>query len=130
MSSVRLVRDPNLAEAPYAYAAVVPGGAVFTAGACPLGADGEIVGAGDYAEQARVTMANLVVALTASGCTLTDVAKTTVFVASTDRADLVTVCQVVREAFGDHDAPSTLLGVALLGYPDQLVEVEAVAALG
>jgi hypothetical protein len=27
----------------------------------------------------------------------------------------------------DHDAPSTLLGVAVLGYPDQLVEVEAVA---
>ena len=35
--------------------------------------------------------------------------------------------QVVRAAFGDHDAPSTLLGVAVLGYPDQLVEVEAVA---
>ena len=30
-------------------------------------------------------------------------------------------------AFGAHDAPSTLLGVAALGYPDQLVEVEAVA---
>jgi hypothetical protein len=30
--------------------------------------------------------------------------------------------------FGDHDAPSTLLGVAVLGYPRQLVEIEAVAA--
>ena len=30
-------------------------------------------------------------------------------------------------AFGEHDAPSTLLGVAVLGYPDQLVEIEAVA---
>jgi hypothetical protein len=28
---------------------------------------------------------------------------------------------------GDHDAPSTLLGVAVLGWPGQLVEVEAVA---
>jgi len=27
-----------------------------------------------------------------------------------------------------HDAPSTLLGVATLGYQDQLVEIEAVAA--
>ena len=36
----------------------------------------------------------------------------------------------VRGAFGDHDAPSTLLGVAVLGYPDQLVEVEAVAVTG
>jgi hypothetical protein len=30
--------------------------------------------------------------------------------------------------FGDHDAPSTLLGGVVLGYRDQLVEVEAVAA--
>jgi hypothetical protein len=35
----------------------------------------------------------------------------------------------VRERFGDHDPPSTLLGVTVLGYPEQLVEVEAVAAL-
>jgi len=27
-------------------------------------------------------------------------------------------------------APSTLLGVALLGYPDQLVEIEAIAGVG
>jgi hypothetical protein len=34
---------------------------------------------------------------------------------------------VVRRHFGDHDAPGTLLGVTVLGWPDQLVEVEAVA---
>ena len=49
------------------------------------------------------------------------------YVASSDRADLVAAWEVVRAVFGDHDAPSTLLGVAVLGYPDQLVEVEAVA---
>ena len=42
---------------------------------------------------------------------------------------LVTVREVVRDIFGDHDPPSTLLGVAVLGYTDQLVEVEAVAAV-
>ncbi len=56
-----------------------------------------------------------------------DVARSTVYVASADRADLVATWGVVRDRFGDHDAPSTLLGVAALGYPDQLVEVEAVA---
>jgi hypothetical protein len=35
----------------------------------------------------------------------------------------------VRRHFGDHDPPSTLLGVSVMGYPGQLVEVEAVAAL-
>jgi len=35
----------------------------------------------------------------------------------------------VRRHFGAHDPPSTLLGVAVLGYEHQLVEVEAIAAL-
>ncbi len=33
----------------------------------------------------------------------------------------------VASAFGEHDAPSTLLGVAVLGYAGQLVEIEAIA---
>ena len=37
--------------------------------------------------------------------------------------------QVVRDSFGPHDVPSTLLGVTVLGYRDQLVEIEAVAAV-
>jgi enamine deaminase RidA (YjgF/YER057c/UK114 family) len=61
---------------------------------------------------------------------LADVLKTTVYVASGDRGDLVAAWEVVRAAFADHDAPSTLLGVAVLGYAGQLVEVEAVAAAG
>jgi enamine deaminase RidA (YjgF/YER057c/UK114 family) len=56
---------------------------IFTAGACPLGPDGERVASGDVAGQAEQVMV----------------------------------------------VPSTLLGVAMLGYPHQLVEVEAVAAL-
>lgn len=55
-------------------------------------------------------------------------AKTTVYVASDRRDDLVTAWHVVHDRFGEHDAPSTLLGVAVLGYPDQLVEVEAIAS--
>jgi enamine deaminase RidA (YjgF/YER057c/UK114 family) len=55
------------------------------------------------------------------------VAKTTVYVASGVREDLVAAWDEVAAFFGDHDAPSTLLGVAMLGYPGQLVEIEAVA---
>ncbi|WP_243056516.1 RidA family protein [Nocardioides sp. SR21] len=128
-TSVDLVRPPGLADGiGYAYAAVThPAGLVFTAGACPLDDDGAIVAPGDVAAQAARTMANLATALTASDCSLTDVAKTTVYVVAADRYDLVDAWHVVRAAFGDHDAPSTLVGVSFLGYPDQLVEVEAVA---
>ena len=50
-------------------------------------------------------------------------------ISSSSRSDLVEAWDVVREAFGDHDVPSTLLGVTVLGYADQLVEIEAVAAV-
>ena len=116
------------ATVPYAYAAVTdPGRMVFTAGACPLDADGATVAVGDVAGQARQVMENLETALGAAGAGLDDVLKTTVYVATTDRADLLAAWQVVREAFGEHDAPSTLVGVTVLGYEDQLVEVEAIA---
>lgn len=130
-SPVELVRSPALTDSvPYAYAAVTPAGrTVWTAGACPLDAHGAVVAPGDVAAQARQVMANLVTALGAAGATLADVARSTVYVASADRSDLVAAWDVVRAAFGEHDAPSTLLGVAALGYPDQLVEVEAVAVL-
>jgi hypothetical protein len=36
----------------------------------------------------------------------------------------------VERRFGSAGPPSTLLGVTVLGFSDQLVEVEAVAALG
>jgi enamine deaminase RidA (YjgF/YER057c/UK114 family) len=128
-SGIELVVPPGLAGAvPYAYAAVTdPGRMVFTAGACPLDAEGTCVAVGDVTGQARRVMANLVTALEAAGAGLSDVVKTTVYVATTDRADLVTAWDVVRAAFGEHAAPSTLVGVTVLGYPDQLVEVEAVA---
>lgn len=37
--------------------------------------------------------------------------------------------EVIRDAFRDHDVPSTLMVVTVLGYDHQLVEIEAVAAL-
>lgn len=71
----------------------------------------------------------MTIALRAAGAEITDVISTRVLVASTRQADLVTAWEVVRGAFGDHDVPSTLLGVTVLGYDDQLVEIEAVAAV-
>lgn len=129
---VELIRSAGLTDrAPYAYAAVAHGVTrlVFTAGACPLDDSGETVAVGDVPGQAEQVMANLRTALGAAGADLTDVVKTTVYVASSRQADLTAAWEVVHRHFGDHDVPSTLLGVAVLGYRDQLVEVEAVAAL-
>lgn len=58
-----------------------------------------------------------------------DVLSTRVLVASARRQDLVAAWEVIRDLFGTHDVPSTLMGVTVPGYKDQLVEMEAVAAV-
>jgi enamine deaminase RidA (YjgF/YER057c/UK114 family) len=126
--SIELIRVPGLFDTPYAYASVAsPPALVYTAGACPLDRAGSVVGVGDVKLQAQQCVLNLRQALIASGSSITDVLKTTIYVASAERADLVTAWEEISAALGDHDAPSTLLGVTVLGYPDQLVELEAVA---
>jgi enamine deaminase RidA (YjgF/YER057c/UK114 family) len=115
---------------PYEYFAVAPEGAlVFTAGACPLDSEGRVVAVGDHEGQARQALANLRAALAEAGSGLEHVLKSTVYVVAADRGELVRVWSVVEKAFAPARPPSTLLGVALLGYPDQLVEIEAVALL-
>jgi enamine deaminase RidA (YjgF/YER057c/UK114 family) len=131
-SGVRLIRNGELAQTvDYAYAAEVeaPVRAIWTAGACPLDADGTTVAPGNYAEQARQVMSNLTAVLEGVSASLRDIVKTTVYVASSRQDDLVEAWEVVRGHMGDHDAPSTLIGVTVLGYDDQLVEVEAVAVV-
>jgi enamine deaminase RidA (YjgF/YER057c/UK114 family) len=125
-----LINPPELHEGvPYSYVAVAPPGAtVFTAGACPIDADGRVPEPGDVPAQTRRTLDNLIVALRAAGCSLGDVLKTTVYVASSDRSDLLAAWAVVESEFGGDGPPSTLLGVAALGFDGQLVEIDAVAA--
>jgi enamine deaminase RidA (YjgF/YER057c/UK114 family) len=130
-SAVQLIRSDTLAAAPYAYAATAPADArlIFLAGACPLAGDGTVVSPGDVAAQTEQCIRNLNAALDAAGAELADIISTRVLVASSARSDLVDAWNVVAAAFDSHDVPSTLLGVTVLGYPEQLVEIEAVAAV-
>jgi len=131
-SSVELIRAATLSGvAEYAYAATAPKDArlIFLAGACPLNEDGSTAAIGDYPGQAAVCVQNMRRALLAAGATIEDVISTRVLVASSNRADLVATWEVVRDSFGEHDVPSTLIGVTVLGYADQLVEIEAIAAV-
>lgn len=125
------VNPPGLfRDAPYHYAAVAEAGRmVFAAGACPIDEDGVVVSGGIEA-QARKAVENLFVALSAAGAAPEDVLKTTVYVASSEQPDLVRAWAVIAAAFAPARPPSTLLGVAVLGYTDQLVEIEAIAAAG
>ena len=111
-------------DTPYDYS-VAAGGLIFTAGACPLDEEGRVVAPGDRELQAARAVENLLAALAEHSAGPESLVKTTVFVVARDRADLARVWNVVCTRLGR--APSTLLGVSLLGYPDQLVEIEAIA---
>ncbi|WP_030613905.1 RidA family protein [Streptomyces sclerotialus] len=130
--AITLIRSDSLSDvAEYAYAATAPAGSrlIFLAGACPLNEDGSTAAIGDYAGQAAKAVENMQTALAAAGASMYDVISTRVLVASSRQEDLVSAWEVVRDAFGEHDVPSTLMGVTVLGYDDQLVEIEAVAAV-
>ncbi|RFU85256.1 RidA family protein [Streptomyces triticagri] len=130
---IKRVLAPSLFAPPtYSHASVVEAGTrlAFLAGSVPLDAAGVLVGAGDPVEQARQVIANLEEQLAAVGSDLAQVAYTDVYVVSPDSAVLASVWDVVRDSglsTGPH--ASTLLGVASLGYPGQLVEITAVAAV-
>jgi enamine deaminase RidA (YjgF/YER057c/UK114 family) len=114
-----------LPRLPYEYTSST-NGLVFTAGACPLDERGAVVYPGNLEVQAERTVENLLLALERAGAGVENLLKTTIYVAGTERTDLVRVWDIVVRRLGR--TPSTLLGVSVLGYPDQLVEIEAVAA--
>ena len=84
---VDAVRPVELyAEAPYAYASVAPlGRLIFTAGACPLDAQGRTVAPGDLEAQAEKAVAYLLTALRAAGSDSAYILKATV--SSSQRSD-------------------------------------------
>jgi enamine deaminase RidA (YjgF/YER057c/UK114 family) len=126
----RITDVPGLAPplGPYAHA-VVAGRDVHVAGQVSVGPDGETVGAGDPAAQARQAYRNLGAILAAAGCGWDDVVKMTVFL--TDMAHLPAASQARTEVIPPDSLPaSTVVEVSRLASPDWLVEVEAVARLG
>ncbi|MEX2421622.1 MAG: RidA family protein [Actinomycetota bacterium] len=121
--------DALVAPPGYSHLAIARGATlILTAGAVPLDADGTLVGEGDAVTQAERVIANLLAQLEAGGAGPNEVAKTTVYVAGASHETQTTVWEVVRSSpIGS--APSTLVGVPILGYRGQLVEIEAVAVL-
>ena len=114
---------------PCEYSSVVASGSVvFTAGACPLDSTGRVIAPGDHVAQAGAALANLERILDLRGATASDLVRTTIYVVG-ERADLVSVWNVIATGLAPHRPPSTLLGVTVLGHADQLVEIDGIAAL-
>jgi enamine deaminase RidA (YjgF/YER057c/UK114 family) len=100
---------------------------VFVAGQEPEDREGNLVGPGDFAIQARQVFANLGRALAAAGAKPDQVTKITIYVTNYRRDEHLPVIEEARVAlFGNHKPVDTLLGVAALS-PGYLIEVDAIA---
>ncbi|MCL6732069.1 RidA family protein [Streptomyces neyagawaensis] len=115
--------------AQYAHVVMGTGRFVAVSGQVALDEDGELVGEGDPAAQARQVFENLRRCLTAAGATFDDVVKLTYFV--TDTAYLPAIRSARAEHIPDDRLPaSSAVQVTALVRPEFLLEIEAFAVLG
>ncbi|MEE3849782.1 RidA family protein [Gordonia sp. LSe1-13] len=129
MARVHLNGSSALPAAGFAYSASVsPGPLLFTAGISPLDAAGSVEPTGDVVGQTRTCLANLRTVLAEQNASMADIVKLTIYVAENLQADLVVAWEAVVAEFGDPVPPAMMLGVTVLAYDDQLVEIEAIAA--
>ena len=133
--------DPNLTrlnpgelhETPgYHHVTVVDSGrTAYLSGQCPLDRDGALVGPGDLAAQITQVVANCVTALDAVGAKPEHVVRSVIYVVTDEQPVLSAAWRRLSDSqvAPALSAAATLLGVAQLGYPGQLVEIDLTAAL-
>ncbi|HET6987426.1 MAG TPA: RidA family protein [Kribbella sp.] len=103
---------------------------IYLAGQCPLEPSGDLA-EGGLEGQTEQVIRNILVALESAGASPEDVVRTVIYVVSSVREELGAVwtqlnASPLAPAF---TSAGTLLGVAQLGFPGQLVEIDVTAAL-
>lgn len=121
MKLIQTDRAPS-AIGPYSQA-VVANGIVYTSGQIALTPEGVML-EDDVVIQTKQVLANLKAVLEASGSSMGDVIKTTIFIASMD--DFVTINEIYEEAFATHKPARSTVAVKTLP-KNALVEIDAVA---
>ena len=124
--------NPRGLPTPLAYTHVIVASGsrlVFVAGQEPEDEQGNLVGPGDLAAQARQVFANVGRALAAAGARPDQVTKITIFVVGYRREYLPVIDEGRVALFGSHKPADTLVGVEALSRPEYLIEVEAIAVI-
>jgi enamine deaminase RidA (YjgF/YER057c/UK114 family) len=102
---------------------------VFVAGQVAEDGQGNLVGDGDVAIQARQAFDNVGRALAAAGARPEQVTKIGIFVVNYRQEDLAAIEEGRVALFGDHNPTDTLLGVDTLAHPGCLIEIDAIAVV-
>ena len=130
MTRITLNGSSVLHDGGFPYSATVSAGPLlFTAGISPLDEDGVVVAANDVVGQTRRGLHNLSALLAERGATPADLAKLTIYVAEHLQADLAVAWEAVVAELGESVPPAMMVGVTVLPYDEQVVEIDAVAAL-
>jgi len=117
----------------YSNGMLVPAGArmLYVGGQIAWDADQQIVGAGDFAEQFRQALANVVAVVRAAGGLPEHLVRLTIYV--TSRADYLASLKQLgpayRELMGKHYPVMACVQVAALVEEGAMVEIEGTAAL-
>jgi 2-iminobutanoate/2-iminopropanoate deaminase len=127
--SKQIINPSNMAApSGYSYAVKKRGTPVFISGQVAIDAAGGLVGAGDIAAQTEQAFQNLRTVVEASGGSMDDIVKLTIFVTDPSSRSAVVAARQRFFAAGAYPA-STYQVVSALAVPQLLVEVEAVAML-
>lgn len=102
---------------------------VFVSGQEPEDLQGNLVGRGDLATQARQVFANLGRALAAAGARPSQVTMLTIYVVGHKREYLQPIEDARVALFGEHKPADALIGIATLSNPEYLIEVDAIAVV-
>ncbi|MEU5161333.1 RidA family protein [Streptomyces sp. NPDC020875] len=110
---------------------VEAGRTAYLSGQCPLDLSGDVVGKGDLNAQIDQVAANALTALAAVGAGPEHVVRSVIYIVTPDEVVLAEAWDRLNETglAAAFSTASTLLGVAQLGYPGQLVEVDLTASL-
>ena len=112
----------------YSYG-VRAGDTLHIAGMVSFAADGSILGEGDIQVQVEAAFTNMQRVVEAAGGTMDDVVQTTTYLVNTADAPVVSAARA-RWFTGPVKPTHTVVGVAALGRPVFLVEIEGTAYLG
>lgn len=101
-------------------------GTIYISGQCSHDMQGTFIGEGDLEAQTRQSLENLDRVLAGFGVTRSNIAEMEIFL--TNPQEHFQPCVALfKEYVGDHRPAATLVGVSGLAFPQQLIEIRAVA---
>lgn len=123
--------QPATEETYHHVTVVAPGWLAYLPGQCPIDENAQLVGSGDLTTQLDKVVSNSVAALANVDVEPAHVVKSVLYVRSNDSAEISKVWNRLvesdlAEAFL---SASSVVGVTVLGYPGQLVQLDLTARL-